>query len=166
LGEVTAGSQLFRGIGGTVGTAILGGIMNSQLAGRLVNIQNDPFVATMKQLNPNSAVGKIDGNTVQGLLSTAGQTQIKAALAQAPQPLQNQLLASFNHFLDSVKVAFSSSLDHVFIIATIIMGMALVVVFFLPQITLRRTNQKGVEEAGLELEVELAQSDSENEPEL
>lgn len=166
MGEVTAGSQLFRGIGGTVGTAILGGIMNSQLAARLVNIQNDPFVASMKQLDPNSAVGNIDGNTVQGLLSTAGQTQIKAALAQAPQPLQNQLLASFNHFLDSVKVAFSSSLDHVFIIATIIMAMALVVVFFLPEIKLRQTNQTGIEEAGLELEAELIQSDSENEPEL
>jgi EmrB/QacA subfamily drug resistance transporter len=31
LGEVTAGTQLFRSIGGTVGTAILGGVMNSQL---------------------------------------------------------------------------------------------------------------------------------------
>jgi EmrB/QacA subfamily drug resistance transporter len=71
LGEVTAGTQLFRGIGGTVGTAILGGIMNSQLSSRLSNIQNDPFVTSMKQLNPNSALGNIDGNTVQGLLSTA-----------------------------------------------------------------------------------------------
>jgi EmrB/QacA subfamily drug resistance transporter len=166
LGEVTAGSQLFRGIGGTVGTAVLGGIMNSQLASRLINIQNDPFVASMKQLNPNSAIDNINGNTVQGLLSAAGQEQMKAALAQAPQPLQSQLTSSFNHFLDSIKVAFSSSLDHVFLIGTIIMGIALVAVFFLPEIKLRKSNRKAVTEAGMELEVELAQSDSKNEPEL
>lgn len=63
-------------------------------------------------------------------------------------------------------MAFSSSLDHVFVIATIIMAMALVVVFFIPEIKLRQTNQTGIEEAGLELEAELVQSDSENEPEL
>jgi EmrB/QacA subfamily drug resistance transporter len=166
LGEVTAGSQLFRGIGGTVGTAVLGGIMNSQLASRLTNIQNDPFVASMKQLDPSSAIGNINGNTVQGLLSAAGQAQMKAALAQAPQPLQSQLTGSFNHFLDSIKVAFSSSLDHVFLIGTIIMGIALVAVFFLPEIKLRKSNQKAVTEAGMELEAELAQSDSKNEPEL
>jgi hypothetical protein len=35
IGEVTAGVQLFRSVGGTVGTAILGGVMNSQLAARM-----------------------------------------------------------------------------------------------------------------------------------
>ncbi|MDB5224968.1 MAG: major facilitator family transporter [Candidatus Adlerbacteria bacterium] len=35
VGEVTAGVQLFRTVGATVGTAILGGVMNSQLAARL-----------------------------------------------------------------------------------------------------------------------------------
>ena len=87
---------------------------------------------------------------------------MKAVLAQAPQPLQSQLTSSFNHFLDSIKVAFSSSLDHVFLIGTIIMGIALVAVFFLPEIKLRKSNQKAVTEAGMELEAELAQSDSKN----
>lgn len=34
-GEVTAGVQLFRSIGGTVGTAIFGGVMNAELSTRL-----------------------------------------------------------------------------------------------------------------------------------
>ena len=58
------------------------------------------------------------------------------------------------------------TLDHVFIIATVIMAIALVVVFFLPEIKLRRTNQNAIEESGFELEGELSQSDSDNEPEL
>jgi Na+/melibiose symporter-like transporter len=69
LGEVTAGIALFRGMGGTVGTAVLGGIMNSQLASHLVNIQNEPFVAAIKRVNLNTAIAKIDANAVQGLLS-------------------------------------------------------------------------------------------------
>lgn len=35
LGVVTASTQLFRSIGGTVGTAVLGGILNSQISSKL-----------------------------------------------------------------------------------------------------------------------------------
>ncbi|MDB5189457.1 MAG: yusP/MdtP-like protein [Parcubacteria group bacterium] len=36
-GEVTAAVQMFRSIGGTIGTAILGGVMNAELAHRLAS---------------------------------------------------------------------------------------------------------------------------------
>ena len=47
LGEVTAGAQLFQNVGGTVSTAILGGVMISGLARQLANIQYEPFVVAM-----------------------------------------------------------------------------------------------------------------------
>ena len=164
LGEVTAGVTLFRSLGGTVGAAVLGGIMNSQLASHLTNIANDPFVTTLKRLSPGAAVGKLDANAIQGLLSNAGQTQVRTMLAQAPEPLQSQLIASFESFLNAIKTAFSSSMVQVFIIATILMGVAFVVVLFLPEIPLRRTTQKAVVEAELELDAERGMSKKADEP--
>ncbi|PKH45103.1 MFS transporter, partial [Dehalococcoides mccartyi] len=76
LGEVTAGTQLFRSIGGTVGGALLGGVMNAKLASQLTDIANEPFVELMGQLNPTGIPTAIDGNTIQAFLSTDGQTQI------------------------------------------------------------------------------------------
>ncbi|MBI4295995.1 MAG: MFS transporter [Chloroflexi bacterium] len=152
LGEVTAGITLFRSLGGTVGTAVLGGIMNSQLASHLANIQNEPFVATIKQLAPSQALGNIDANAVQRLLSVQGQTQVRDMLTQVPPALQSQLSASFDHFLNAIKSAFSSSLDYVFIISMILMVAALLTVFFLPEITLRQTRHQTAAETGAEPE--------------
>ena len=45
-------------------------------------------------------------------------------------------------------------------------GFALVIVFFLPEIELRKTNRKPTVEAGVELDAELGQSDSAHEPEV
>jgi EmrB/QacA subfamily drug resistance transporter len=165
LGEVTAGVALFRSLGGTVGAAVLGGIMNSQLASHLPNIANEPFVTTLKQLSPNSPIGNVDANTIQNLLNPAGQSQIRALLAQAPAPQQAPLIASFEHFLDAIKTAFSASLDHVFIIATILMGTALVIVLFLPEISLRREQGAAVQ-TGEEPHPEPGTLNAENEPEL
>ena len=141
--------------------------MTSQLTGQLPNIQNDPFVATLKQLNPAYASVKIDVNTLQGYLSPQGQSQIKAMITQAPQASQGQLLDSFNHFLIVSKNALSYSMDRVFIIATIFIFVGLILVFFLPQITLRKSKHTALEEAELEIGEELgAQSDSKHAPDL
>jgi EmrB/QacA subfamily drug resistance transporter len=166
LGEVTAGSQLFRNVGGTVGTAVLGGLMNSQLAIRLANIQSDPFLASIKQLAPNLSLGSLDANSIQGLLSTAGQEQIRTILAQAPQAVQSQLNTGFENLLNTIKIAFTNSLDFVFIVGTVLMGLAFIAVLFLPEIELRKTTRGAPIEAGMELEAELSQSDARNEPKL
>lgn len=166
LGEVTAGVTLFRSLGGTVGAAVLGGIMNSQLASRLTDIANDPFMTTLTRLSSGAAVGKLDANAIQGLLSNAGQTQVRTLLAQAPEPLQSQLIASFESFLNAIKSTFSSSMVQVFIIATIIMGAAFVVVLFLPEIPLRRTTQNAATEAGIKPSTKPGMSGKVDEPKL
>lgn len=153
LGEVTAGTQLFKNVGGTVSTAILGGVMNSQLSSQLPNIQNEPFVATLKQLDP-AALTKIDVNAIQGFLSIDGQAQMRGMIAEAPQAMQSQLIASYDHFLNAIKTAFSHSIDHVYIISAILMFVALVLVFFLPQIPLRKGTRSPSEEGELEMGVE------------
>ncbi|MFH1098169.1 MAG: hypothetical protein ABH886_11480 [Candidatus Desantisbacteria bacterium] len=124
--------------------------MNSQLASRLSNIEQEPFVAMMKA----DTFSKIDGNTVQRLLNPDSQTQILSSFAHLPQSL-----ASFDHFLKTIKIAFSHSIDSLFIVSTILMFLAFIVVLFLPQIPLRKTNRPVLEEIGIELEEEMGQND-------
>ncbi len=152
LGEVTAGTQLFRSIGGTVGTAILGGVMNSQLAKRLATIEQEPFMIMIKNLGFGDTFSKIDGNTVQRLLNSDNHEQIIAMFAHSSQSLQ--LSTNFDYFLKTIKVAFSYSIDSLFIVSTILMFIAFIVVLFLPQIPLRKTTLPALEEIGLELEAE------------
>jgi len=166
LGQVTASTQLFRSIGSTIGTAVLGGILNSQLADRLSGLSGNQFVQAMQQQNPQGGLNQIDANTLQNLLSPAGQDQLRAMIQQAPAEAQSGLLAGLSDFLETLKVAFASSISILFIAGTLIILVALVVVFFLPEIELRRSNQTVLEEAGMELETELAMGDEDHEPDL
>lgn len=166
LGQVTASTQLFRSLGSTVGTAVLGGLLNNQLAGRLSGLSGSVFVQEMHQVYPQTQLDKIDANALQNLLTPAGQEQIKAMFSQVPADEQGRLLGSFGDFLDTLKVAFSSSIGMLFIASTAIMLLAFVSVLFLPQIRLRRSNRPVLEELGAELEAELGSVDPEHEPEL
>jgi EmrB/QacA subfamily drug resistance transporter len=154
-GEVTAGVQLFRSVGGTVGTAVLGGVMNSQLAARLSDIGSDPFVRTMQTIQPDSPFTNINNDSIQAVLNPTVQAQITSALAQAPASVQDTLTQQFAHFLDVVKLAFSQSVDHVFLVGTFFMVAAFFIVLFLPQLTLRGRTRPALEAAGVELEEEL-----------
>lgn len=164
LGEVTAGTQLFRSVGGTVGGAVLGGVMNAGLAGQLIGIDSDPFIQAVKEISPTTPVN-IDGNTIQAFLSSEGQAQIHAMIAQAPAAVQDQLNAAFASFVETLKAAYSVSIDQVFMVGAVLLAIATVSVLLLPQLSLRQTHHHpAAEEAGIMLETELGQSDKRHEP--
>jgi EmrB/QacA subfamily drug resistance transporter len=48
MGEVTASVQLFRNVGGTVGTAVLGAIMTTELSRQGLQLSTEPFSPLMK----------------------------------------------------------------------------------------------------------------------
>lgn len=154
-GEVTASVQLFRSVGGTVGTAILGGVMNSKLTEHLSNLDSDPFVQTMQRMAPGSPFASINNDSIQAILNPTVQEQVRRAFAAAPESVQGALANQFAHFLEIVKVAFSQSVDQVFFVGTFFMIAALGIVLFLPQLALRKSNRPALEEAGVELGEEL-----------
>jgi MFS family permease len=164
LGEVTAGTQLFRSIGGTVGTAILGGIMNSRLTAYMNRLQNEPFLAQLKQFDRSSSAGHFDGSFIQTILNQDGQKHIKDMLGKVPEPYKEDAVVNFNHFIASAKVSFSNAVDGVFLVAGCIMAVALVIVFFLPEIPLRKSSHPAMEEAGIMLEDELGNADDDCQP--
>lgn len=65
LGVVTASTQVARSIGGTVGVAIFGSVLNNALTGKLSNMASDPFIQTISKLNPNSAITNISANNLE-----------------------------------------------------------------------------------------------------
>jgi MFS family permease len=164
MGEVTAGTQLFRSVGGTVGTAVLGGIMNSQLSSRMDVLQNKPFVTQLQQMNlPGASAAHFNGGIIQTVLNPTAQQHIRSLIDNMPGD-HTVAMANFNGFIVSAKSAFSHSIDAVFIVAAILMAITLIIVFFLPEIPLRKSDRPAAEEAGVILEDELAQSDEESQP--
>jgi EmrB/QacA subfamily drug resistance transporter len=162
LGEVTAGTQLFRSVGGTVGTAVLGGIMNSRLNAEMQSLQDEPFVAEMKQFVPGNNAGPLNGTIIQSVLNPENQEQIRAMIAKSPAASQAAVSGDFNHFINASKAAFSDAVDNVFLIAACLMAVALIVVLFLPEVALRKAERPAMQEAGVLLEDELGQSDDES----
>lgn len=166
LGVVSASTQLFRSIGGTVGAAVLGGLLNSRLSSKLTDVQNDPFLQGLRSVTPKNSLPSINTNTLQSFLSPIGQAQIKELISHAPSELQTQLIPEINNFFHSVQIAFSNSIGSVFLVGAILMGVAAIVTIFLPQVTLRKSNRSTLQEAGMELETEFANIDPEHEPDL
>jgi MFS family permease len=164
LGEVTAGTQLFRNVGGTVGTAILGGIMNSQLTKQMDNLQSDPFIAEVKQFDIGYTASHFDGSFIQSVLNRDNQQHIRDMLEKIPASYRTNTTADFNRFVNAAKVSFSEAIDKVFLVAGFLMVVALVIVFFLPEVPLRKSDRPSIEEAGVLLEDELGQSDEDCQP--
>lgn len=164
LGEVTAGTQLFRSVGATVGIAILGGIMNFQLDKQVEKIKDDPFVMRLEQLDPDKHAFHVDASFIQNILNPESQLQVKGMISRLHIADKPVMESGLNTFIGEAKTAFSNSLDGVFIVAGIMMLIAVIVVCFLPEIPLRKSGLPATEEAGIILEDELGQADKESQP--
>ncbi len=159
VGEVTASVQLARNVGGTVGTAILGGVMNSQIAKHLSDINADPLVRTIAATQPESPIANVNKDSIQGLLNPSVQDQIRTSLMQTPG--SEQMITMFNAFITTLKTAFTDSVVQVFFVATILMAIAWAVIWFLPEKPLEHTHKEDLDdldEMGKEMGDELGQS--------
>src|SRR5690606_10642051 len=107
----------------------------------------------------------LDANSLQGLLSPEGKAALLGRLAALPSSVQASAAHTFDQFFDALKGVLSGAIGDTFAIASAFMAAAFVVVWFLPEITLRRSNRPALEEAGVDLELELAQVDAAHEVE-
>ena len=166
LGVATASIQMFRSIGATVGTAILGTVLNSALTNKLSGLSADPFVQTMGKANPQFDLTQIDANKLQGLLSAEGQKMISAKLTMLPPTIQPQAVTAFQEFTVKARDAFASSVTEVFLLSAVVTGLAFIASFFLKEIPLRKTHGSPAEQAGKELAAEEGNLPAKSEPEL
>lgn len=167
LGVVTASTQLFRSIGGTVGVAIMGMMLNNSLAQGLGDLSQDRFLQTIARSNPNFNTSTLDSNMIQGMISQQGQARMQTLFSQLPDSLQPQIMQSFTEFMHKVQIVMSDAIDQVFFVGMIMMLIAFVVVWFLKEIPLRKTHKRGkLEEAGVEVGLEEGEFPAASEPSI
>jgi EmrB/QacA subfamily drug resistance transporter len=125
IGEVTGAMQFFRSIGGTVGVALLGGVMNASLARELQSLVTaqkaafGPAFATFAKLAEDPAV-----------LLNAGAMQ---AIAAKMPPQMAPLLAKF---ATDLKQAVSVGITDAFFWGFVMMAIAFVGMWFVREIPL------------------------------
>ncbi len=167
LGVVTSSTQLFRSIGGTVGTAIMASVLNNSLSHNLGNIQGDPFVKFMERAGATTA-SIFDPQRIQNLLSPQAQDQIRDKLTSLPSSIQPGIIQSFHEFTDKLKEAFATSVGDIFLVGAVIMAVAVIASLFLKEIPLRHSHDEysDLKELGIELAVETGNAPAESEPEV
>jgi len=142
LGVATSANQLFRSLGSTVGTAVFGALLTAGILAQAGAMQQTEYVQALSNNSQVARIGTLDDpNTLLTLNTPDIKTEItKAAteqFAELPEAAREQATASFTDkqqvFSDKVTHAFSDSLRTIFIVATIMIGVATVLVFFLKE---------------------------------
>jgi EmrB/QacA subfamily drug resistance transporter len=140
IGVATSSATFTRQIGGTLGVAVFLSILFSVVPDRIQTAMGKigptpEFQAALR--NPQSPTGNTQANT--DFIHNLQQVQAGGAGGGAVNPLSD---SSFIQQLDPrlakpFLIAFSQSMDLVFLIASGVMVIAFVVVWFLPHVELR-----------------------------
>jgi EmrB/QacA subfamily drug resistance transporter len=133
LGVASSSVAFFRSIGGAVGLAILGSVMNNRFASEFSKQLPD----TIKALVPPAKLEALVHNP-QALISPEAQTQLKDMLSQ----LGSQGSAIYDQLLHGLRQALNSAISEAFLIGFFITLAAVVVTFFIKEIPLRKKHDK------------------------
>lgn len=139
LGIATASTQLFRSIGATVGTAVLGSVLNARLSRELGNLAADPFIRLVTRTHPGLHLERADANALQAILTQPLRGSLDAQLARLPAAQAAQAQQAFVSFLARSRQAFAVSITETFFIASALMGLAFCLSLFLREIPLRKS---------------------------
>ncbi|HEO8418316.1 MDR family MFS transporter [Niallia sp. FSL W8-0635] len=139
LGVVTASTQLFRNLGGTIGIAVMGTVMANNLKTNLQDtMQNSPVVKDLATLDPQVTEKIVGFANPQALMNKPLLEQTEASLPADVQPI-------FAKMIEGIRDALGDTLSTVFLTGTIVLVVAFLLVFFLKEIPLRTTNQASPE---------------------
>ncbi|WP_152396684.1 MDR family MFS transporter [Paenibacillus guangzhouensis] len=135
IGVATASSQLFRNLGGTIGIAVMGSVMATSLKSNITDKMQSAAAhgVDMTKMDPNIAKQLAAFANPQTLMNKPLITETMAKLPADIQPL-------FTKMLDMIRDALSSTLSTVFLTGTLVLFLALALVFFLKEIPLRTSN--------------------------
>ena len=149
LGAATSSVQLFRGLGSTIGTALLSGLLTAGIVSGLGQPANLPFIQSLQKA-PQAQMFFENGVDADTVLNINMQKQaIRAAaslgLQQTPAPpaIKNAQFQAFiaeqDAFSNDVVEAFAQSLHRVFVVSGSLMAIAFCAVLFVREKPLRNT---------------------------
>jgi EmrB/QacA subfamily drug resistance transporter len=134
LGAVTASTQLFRNLGGTIGIAVMGTVMANNMTTNLKESLK-ASAPELAKIDPKTAEQMLTFANPQALMNTPLLEKTQESLPASAQPV-------FVHMIDNIRDALSNTLSTVFLTGTLVMVVAFILVFFLKEIPLRTTNQE------------------------
>ena len=149
LGIATSSSQLFRGLGSTIGVAVFGSMLTLGITNHLGDMSKDAYIQTLRQSPAASQIvsNPNDTNTLLVLNMPDTKAQINdgftasTAKVDVPLPVKNQLQQDFtdkqNQYSDKLVNAFSKSLHTIFIVTSSMMLLALILAIALKERPLR-----------------------------
>ena len=160
LGAATASTQLFRGLGSTIGTAVLSGVLTAGIATHFAGLQTDPYIAKVKKSPMAERIltdGQIDANGALALNQAQKDIRQSAHESIAKTPLPPQLPPSLadakkaaltkdfdakqDAFSDKITTAFTKSLQTIFYISAALMAAGFIGTFFVREKKLRDGNE-------------------------
>lgn len=142
IGVATSSSQLFRSLGATVGTAVFGALLTAGILTHIDEMRNTAYIQAISQNTQVSQIGSVDDPNT---LLTLNMPDVKREITEAankqfdalPQAAQDQARSAFEknqaEFANKATHAFSESLQRIFIVASILIGAATVLVFTLKE---------------------------------
>lgn len=129
LGVATSSGAFFRSLGGSVGLAIFGSIMNNRFASELTAKIPD----SAKAIIGPERLEALSHNP-QALLSSEAQAQLMAILKQAGP----QGSALFQQTLEALRRSLETALSQVFLIGVLVLVIAFLINLFIKEIPLRK----------------------------
>ena len=131
LGVATSATAFFRSIGGSVGLAIMGSVMNHRFASEIAG----GFTGPIKNLIPQEQLEAFVNNP-QVLVSPQAQAQLRTLFEQ----FGTQGPALFEQVLQVLRHALSTAISDVFLVSLGAVIIALVIQLFIKEIPLRKHN--------------------------
>lgn len=149
LGAATSSVQLFRGLGSTLGTALLSGLLTAGIIAAIGQPKDLPFIQTLQKA-PQASVFFENGVTADTILNINMQQQMIKGVAtegikasQLPAPVKESALNTFTKqqqdFNNTVIDAFAKSLHRVFIVSGVLMSIGFIATLFIREKPLRNT---------------------------
>lgn len=140
LGVATSSNQLFRSLGSTVGTAVFGALLTAGIAAQIMPIQETAYVQRLSASPQVAQIGELDDpNTLLTVNMSSERIldEVKAQTSSLPTDIaeaaQQQVREEQMVFSDELKHAFSESVRHIFVVATVMIAIAAVLVFFVKE---------------------------------
>lgn len=151
LGVTTSSNQLFRSLGSTIGIAVFGAMLTAGLTSGLVDMKDNTYLAALKQDSNVSAIGSFDDpNTLLNINMPDVKQKINdefdQRISELPVLAQEKAAIQFekqqSEYAYKIAHVFSDSLRKIFIVSTVMMLMAAVLVFMLKERPLKAASPK------------------------
>lgn len=134
LGVATASAQLFRQIGGTIGVAVMGTVLNLRMKSEMESAGVTSGATDKVDQLSDEMQEKL--SELQNPESLMNSTEIESLREQLPEQLQSVI----DQILMIVREGLSYALTGVFTIGAIIIVIAFILTFYIKEIPLRWTN--------------------------